>query len=88
MIILHILCVKKCGSHNLYFAVDTFAKFKVNPDGSIGEVILNKDGVDCICSFAATEPEHISVHCRDCCSAFHVEYSDDGNGKYKIGSEI
>lgn len=82
------LACPKCGSHNLYFVADTLTQFEVNPDGSIGEVNLDDDGVDCICECAATEPEHTSVHCRDCGSAFHVEYSDDSKEKYKIGDEI
>lgn len=78
----------KCRSHDLYFVADTLAQFEVNPDGGIGEVNLNRDGIDCICECAATEPEHMRIHCRDCNSVFHVEYSDEGKWRYKIGDEI
>lgn len=78
----------KCKSNNIYFYVDTTAKFDVNPDGSVGDVILNEDGINCIKECVFTEPEHMHIRCRDCNSVFHVEYSDDGKWKYKIGSEI
>ena len=82
-----IVC-QKCGSHDLYFVADTLAQFEANPDGSIGEVNLDDDGIDCICECAVTEPEHMDIRCRDCDSVFHVEYSDDSKLRYKIGDKI
>ena len=56
----------------------------------MGEIILNQDGIDCICECASLEKSNIEISCRNCNSHFNVEYNDDGDNndgesRYKNG---
>ena len=88
----HVLSCPKCGSHDLYFTTATSAQFEALPDGRMGEIILDQDGIDCICECASLEKSNIEISCRNCNSHFNVEYDDgdnnDGESRYKIGDEI
>ena len=88
----HVLSCPKCGSHDLYFTTATSAQFEALPDGRMGEIILDQDGIDCICECASLEKSDIEISCRNCNSHFNVEYDDgdnnDGESRYKIGDEI
>ena len=86
----HILSCPKCGSHDLYFTTTTSAQFETLPNGGMGEIILDQDGIDYICECASLEESNIEISCRNCKSHFNVEYSDDDDGepRYKIGDEI
>ena len=89
----HTLSCPKCGSHDLYFTTTTSAQFEALPDGRMGEIILDQDGIDCICECASLEEGNIEISCRNCNSHFNVEYGDDDDdndseSRYKIGDEI
>ena len=87
----HTLSCPKCGSHDLYFTTTTSAQFEALLDGRMGEIILDQDGIDCICECASLEESNIEISCRNCNSHFNVEYDDgdnDGESRYKIGDEI
>ena len=83
----------KCGSNDLCFITTTSAQFEALPNGEMGEIILDQDGIDCICECASLEKSNIEISCRNCHSHFNVEYDDDGDNndgefRYKIGDEI
>lgn len=82
------LVCPKCGSRDLYFVTTTSAQFEALPNGEMGSVILDQDGIDCISQCASLEKENVEISCRNCDSNFNVEYSDNSKWRYKIGDEI
>lgn len=74
-----------CGSSDLVFIAPTFADFDINPDGTMGQPILDDDGVDTINDCASEIPSDIEAHCRHCHMSFSVLEHEDG---FEIGDAI
>lgn len=87
-----------CGSNNLALEVTTKANFHINKDGSIGEVMTDKDSIEKIRDFASeyeTEGE-VFFFCPDCHHRFeawsHMNPNMQETGKlkwlWKIGDDL
>lgn len=77
-----------CGSHDVIFVTQTDACFEINQDGSIGNVILDSYGVDCINESVNDSEDNVEFHCRHCGSSFHVRGRDDNAYGFEIADEI
>ena len=71
-----IMVCPKCGSTDIEFIAPTSALFKVNPDGSIGNLILDKEGIDCINACKAID--NIECYCQKCDYGFEVSEKEEG----------
>lgn len=75
-----------CGSEDLEFVAATSAVFEVNPDGTIGNPILDAEGIDFINACISPYIGDIECHCRNCHSSFAV--SEKEEEEFTITEEI
>jgi DNA-directed RNA polymerase subunit RPC12/RpoP len=74
-----------CGSHNLVAYSTACPMYEINEDGSLGLVIIDDDGIECIDETTSEEAYDMEYHCLDCHSSFSVKETDDG---YTIDEEV
>ena len=79
-----------CGYNSMILVARTNAHFAVDEDGTMGNVILDDEGIDCInegVEFANTEDGDIEFRCRHCCSSFAAKPTDH-EYTYEVGEEL
>jgi len=80
----------KCGSTNMILIAQTDAHFEVDEDGLMGNVILDKEGVDCInetVELTSAKDGDIEFKCRSCYSSFAAKTTDH-DFTYEVGEEL
>lgn len=67
-----------CCGERLFFVAATDAHFTVNPDGSLGRILLDQDGIDCL--YESVLDENVEFHCPKCNRCFEAIGKLDENG--------
>lgn len=79
-----------CGYKSMILVARTDAHFAVDEDGTMGNVILDDEGIDCInetVELASAEDGDIEFKCRHCHSSFAAKTTDH-EYTYEIGEEL
>ena len=79
-----------CGYNSMVLVVRTDAHFAIDEDGTMGNVILDDESIDCIneaVESASAEDGDIEFKCRHCRSSFAAKPTDHEH-TYEIGEEL
>jgi len=79
-----------CGYKSMILVARTDAHFAVDEDGTMGNVILDDESIDCIneaVELASAEDGDIEFKCRHCRSSFAAKTTDH-EYTYEIGEEL
>lgn len=79
-----------CGKKDALVLVSTAsAQFKIEDNGTMGDVITDDTGINYINDMASMESDDVEFHCRNCHSSFEAIPKDDaGRLVWNVGDEI
>lgn len=79
-----------CGKKDALVLVSTAsAQFKIEDNGTMGDVITDDTGIDYINETASLESDDVEFHCRNCNSSFEAIPEDNaGQLMWNVGDEI
>lgn len=66
-----------CGE-KIFFIAATDAHFTVNSDGTLGRILLDQDGIDCL--YESILDENVEFYCPKCHNSFEAIGKQDQNG--------
>ena len=77
-----------CCGERLFFVAATDAHFTVNPDGSLGRILLDQDGIDCL--YESVLDENVEFHCPKCNRCFEAigKLGENGVTHFTPGMEL
>lgn len=65
-------------SERMFLVAPADVHFTVNPDGTLGQILLDQDSIDCL--YGSVLDENVEFHCPKCHRSFEAIGKQDQNG--------